>query len=188
MNRLLQITWLKYLSLLGLLLLLLSACEQQDLSQASGVLDRSLPDESSNKVRITELNGDQVDYELYAERIDRFYDRRLLNAFGVQIRAFDPKTGGTTNLKADSTIVDDARNMIFAYGNVLLSSPGGSVSSASMIWDRNLDEITAAGRVTVVRDGNTLRGQNLRTNPQVDFAEMDVVSADGLYDATDFDW
>lgn len=170
------------------LLLCLSACKKQDLTQAAGVLDRNLPDESSKKVSITELNGDRVEYEIFADRVDRFYDRRLLNAFGVHIRALDPKTGATTHLKADSTIVDDARNMIFAYGNVQLSSPGGQVNSASMIWDRNLDEITAPGKVTVIRDGNTLRGERLRTNPGVTFAELEIVSADGQFDSTDFNW
>lgn len=171
-----------------LLALLLCSCKQQDLTVAAAPMDRNLPDESSNKVNIIEYNGDRVDYEIFADRVDRFYDRRLMNAVGVEIRALDPKTGGTTHLKADSTIVDDARNMIFAFGNVKLSSPGGMVSSNSMIWDRNLDEITAPGDVTVIRDGNTLRGQRLRTNPQIDFAELETVSADGKFDSTDFDW
>jgi lipopolysaccharide assembly outer membrane protein LptD (OstA) len=38
----------------------------------------------------------------------------------VEIQALDKKTGGTSFLKADSTIVDEARNMIMAHGNVKL--------------------------------------------------------------------
>lgn len=189
MNRPSWHIWRVFLSLLAASLILISAsCKKHELTTATGVLDKRLPDESSTNVRVTELDGDRIDYDLMARRIDRYYDTRILNAIGVQIKSYNPDTGATSYLSADSTIVDDARNMIFAYGNVHLSSPGGAVSSQSMIWDRNADEIIAPGKVTVTRAGSTLRGERLRTNPNIDFAELDIVSADGTLDATDFDW
>jgi len=44
------------------------------------------------------------------------------------------------------------------------------------------------GKVTLEKDGNILRGESLRTNPAVDFAYMDIVSADGKFDEADFNW
>lgn len=189
MSRPFRLIWPGFLSFLAIAVLLCApACKKQELTTATGVLDRNLPDETSSRVKITEFDGDRIDYELAAQRIDRFIDRRLINAIGVQIKSYDPQTGQITHLQADSTIVDDARNMIFAYGNVELSSPQGSVSSASMVWDRNTDQIIAPGIVTVIKDGSTLRGQHLRTNSTIDYAELELVSADGKVDSLDFDW
>ncbi len=179
----------RYLNALLLLAALaVISCKKQDLTPVKGSLDRRLPDESSNDVSILEYDGDRIDYQLYAQRIDRWYETRMLKAYRVRIEAVDSKSSLPTHLSADSTIVDDVRNMIFAYGNVVLSSPSGKVYSESMIWDRNSDEILAPGKVTVERDGNILRGEQLRTNPAVDYAYMDVVSADGKFDETDFNW
>jgi LPS export ABC transporter protein LptC len=168
-------------------LLALFGCQSR-LETATGVMDRNLPDETSYNVKITQFNGTRTDYILEAGKIERFYDRRLLKAYKVDITAFDPKTGESSLLKADTTIVDDARNLIYANGNVFLSSGGGSVSSRRMVWDRNTDEIVAPDKVTLVRVGNVLKGENLRTNTRMDFAVMEKVSAEGFLDEEDLGW
>jgi LPS export ABC transporter protein LptC len=173
---------------LFLLLMLLTACGGSKLDISTKAMDRSLPDETSSEVTITEFDKGSIGYILKAARIDRYYDRRILNAYKVDITAFDSKNGGTTLIKADSTIVDDARNLIFAHGNVQLKSPGGSVATSRMIWDRNADEISAPDKVTLVREGNVLRGRNLRTNLSVYPTEMDSVSAEGVFDKEYLDW
>jgi LPS export ABC transporter protein LptC len=169
------------------LLLLIAACGESSLEVQTESLDRRLPDETSTGVTITEFDQGRIAYVLKAEKIDRFYDRRILNAYKVDITAYDSK-GAKSLLKADSTIVDDARNQIFAYGNVNLISPGGNVSSGRMVWDRNSDEIMAPGQVTLIQDGNVLRGKNLRTNLSVYPTEMDSVSAEGFFEEDYLDW
>jgi LPS export ABC transporter protein LptC len=174
--------------LLFLIPILLTACGGSKLDISTKAMDRSLPDETSSDVTITEFDKGSISYILKAAKIDRYYDRRILNAYKVDITAFDNKKGGTTQMKADSTIVDDARNLIFAHGNVQLKSPGGSVATSRMIWDRNADEITAPDKVTLVREGNVLRGKNLRTNLSIYPSEMDSVSAEGVFDKEYLDW
>ncbi len=171
-----------------LLLLAFSACKENRLEVPTSVMDRNLPDETSKNVVVTEFDKGSIDYVLKASRIDRYYDKRLVNAFKVDILAYDKKKGGTSVLKADSTIVDDARNMIYANGNVQLTSPGGSVFTKRMIWDRNVDEIIAPDRVTLNREGNLVRGKNLRTNLSVYPTEMDSVSAEGFFGEEYLDW
>lgn len=180
--------WKRSLEALILALLLVAAACDSKMETATSVLDRNLPDETSYNVKITQFNRDKIDYVLEAGKIERFYDRRMLNAYKVNITTFDAKGGGVSSLRADTTIVDDARNLIYANGNVFLSSSGGSISSRRMVWDRNADELFAPDKVTLVRDGNVLKGENLRTNTRIDFAEMDRVSAEGIFDEKDFDW
>lgn len=167
-------------------LLALCACGKSNLDMKTETMKRGIPDETSNNVTLTEYEQNRIAYILNAERIERYYDRRILNAYKVEIEALDKKTGGTSVLKADSTIVDEARNMILAYGNVQLMSAEGSIFTNRMIWDRNSDVIVAPDTVMLVRAGNILRGKNLRTNLSIYPTEMDSISAEGLFEEKEF--
>lgn len=174
---------------LVLLLLALAACKERVvLSTFSPPMDRDLPDEVSSNVRISQLDGDRVEYILEAKKIERYYDRKLLNGWDVTITSYDPAGRVRSTMKADSTIVDDARNIIYTNGNVLMRSDNGSISTRRIIWDRNLDEIVAPERVVLTRDGSVLKGTNLRTNSTISFAELEAVEAEGLFDEKDLDW
>ncbi|MBW6514574.1 MAG: LPS export ABC transporter periplasmic protein LptC [Candidatus Syntrophosphaera sp.] len=169
------------------LLLLLAACGDSNLDLATARMKGGLADETSTNVTITEFDEAGIAYILKAARIDRYYDRRVLNAYEVEITAYDKK-GETSVLLADSTIVNDASNQIFAFGNVRLSSPGVKVQTSRLIWDRNMDEITAPDNVTLIREGNVLRGKNLRTNLSIYPTLMDSVSAEGYFGEDYLDW
>ncbi|MFO8144958.1 MAG: LPS export ABC transporter periplasmic protein LptC [Candidatus Syntrophosphaera sp.] len=173
--------------LLLILFLATCACGDSKLDISTPAMERGLPDETSRNVTITEFDRDGIAYILEAGRIDRYYDRRILNAFEVDITAWDSE-GKKTVMKADSTIVDDARNQVFAYGNVELSSPGVKVITSRMTWDRNMDEIVAPDRVTLIREGNILRGKNLRTTLSIYPTEMDSISAEGYFGEEYLDW
>ncbi|MDZ4121503.1 MAG: LPS export ABC transporter periplasmic protein LptC [Candidatus Cloacimonadaceae bacterium] len=177
---------LKLLSIL--LILVLAACQRTNLDVKTAVLDRALPDETSYNISIREYKGQYLDYIMQAAKVERFYDRKILNAYKVIINSYDEAGNISSTMLADTTIVDDARNIIFANGNVKLSSSNGIVSSNRLIWDRGADEITSPSSVTLVRDGNVLRGQSLRTNSSISYAEMDAVSAEGVVSETDIAW
>lgn len=189
MTKLCSSIWTRSAELFLLLALLhISACGESDLVLRTESLKRGLPEETSTKVTITEFDKDGVAYILRAARIDRYYERRILNAYEVDITAYDRENGGSSSLKADSTIVDDARNLIYAHGNVKLVGKEGSISTGRLIWDRNMDEILAPGEVTLVKDGNVLRGTNLRTNLSIYPTEMDNISAEGFFEEDYLDW
>ncbi|PKN75078.1 MAG: LPS export ABC transporter periplasmic protein LptC [Candidatus Cloacimonetes bacterium HGW-Cloacimonetes-2] len=191
MRRLLKPICRKFPSLLLLVLILSSfSCgEKMELDRNTPVMDRELPDETSHNVRITELDGNRVDYILEAEKIERFYDRRILNGWKVLITSYDKAGNIQSTIKADTTIVDDARNVIFASGNVYVTSPNGSIQTRKITWDRNMDEIVAPEAVTLKRQGSVLKGKNLRTNSTISFAELAEVQAEGIFqDEEIIDW
>ncbi|HRY83672.1 MAG TPA: hypothetical protein P5533_03460, partial [Candidatus Cloacimonadota bacterium] len=69
-----------------LILFGLAACKERVvLSTRSPAMDRNLPDEVSSNVRISQLDGDRVEYILEAKKIERYYDRKLLNGWDVTI-------------------------------------------------------------------------------------------------------
>lgn len=181
----------RYLPIIALgilLLILVIGCKRTNLDVKTPVMDMALPDETSYNIEIREFIGDRLDYILKAGKIERFYDKRILNAYQVKITSFDTLNQIKSTMLADTTIVDDARNIIYANGNVKLSSPNGTIESRRLIWDRAGDEIIAPDRLILTRDGNVLRGTNLRTNSTISYAEMETVSAEGIVSETDFDW
>lgn len=191
MIKLFRRIWQRYpeLILFGLVLLSLGGCEDKlVLDNKSPAMDRNLPDETSYGVTITQLDGNKIEYVLEAQRIERFYDRKMLYGWNVKITSFDNLGRIKSTIKADTTIVDDARNTIFTSGNVLMKSDNGSISTRKILWDRNVDEITAPERVVLTRDGSVLRGTKLRTNSMISFAEMDAVEAEGIFEEKDLDW
>ena len=175
-------------SLFFLLLLILSACQEANLQSNSASLDRSLPDETSVNIRLCEYKHERLDYIIEAAKMERFTERRLLYGYKVKLTAYDKNGKISSVIQADTTIVDDARNIIFANGNAKFNSPGGNIKAQKMVWERNLDEITAPGKVMLTREGSTLWGNNLRTDGKLSFAEMDAVSAEGIVDEKDLDW
>lgn len=179
----------RFLSLLVILIVLLTfGCKRLNLNAKTPVLDRSLPDETSFNVRIVEYAGPGKSYILEAKKIERFYDKKILNAWDVRITTFDKLNKSQSTIFADTTIVDDARNLIYANGKVRINSPNGNVSARRIVWDRNIDQIVAPDQVLLSRGETTLRGSSLRTDSKISYAEMDVVSAEGRVSDQEINW
>lgn len=174
--------------LLFISIFLLTGCGKSVLDQTTPALNRSLPDETSRDVKLYSYKEDRIDYILTADRIERFYNTQRLNAWQVKIVSYDDKMRITSTLSADTTYVDEARNFVQAMGNVLLESPNGTIKSQHINWDRNLDEIYTDQLVTLIREGKTLRGYDLRTNSQISYAELTTVSAEGKVKGDEIDW
>jgi LPS export ABC transporter protein LptC len=154
----------------------------------TAALDRALPDETSYDVNVTQYTDNRSEYHLEAKKIERFHDRKLLYGYGVTLSTYDKEGKINTVIKADTTIVDDARNLILASGHTVMTTPNGTLSTTNIAWDRGVDEITAPSQVKLTRDGSVLHGQNLRTNSKLSFVEMDKVSAEGIVNQKDIDW
>jgi len=176
------------ISALGLLFLFTSGCGKSVLDQTTPALNRSLPDETSSDVSLYAYKENKIDYILTAGRIERFYDNRRLNAWQVKIVSYDERMQVKSTLLADTTYVDEARNFIQAMGNVVMDSPNGTIKTRMINWDRNIDEVYTDEKVTLIRDGKTLRGDNLRTNSMISFAELSTVSAEGTVKGDELDW
>lgn len=174
------------LRLLVFAILMLSACSQSKLEQETGVLEQGVADENSVGVRLTEYNNDRLDYVIEAASMERFTERRMLYGYGVTLSSYDKDGLVSSVIKADTTIVDDARNVIFANGNVSFKTPEGEIRTQKMFWERNVDEITVPVPLTLTRGGDILRGRSMRTNTRLSYVEMDAVAAEGYFEEETF--
>lgn len=175
-------------SLFVLFIIFSSGCGKSVLNQTSAVHNRSLPDETSNNVSIYAYKDNQIDYILTASRIERFYDSKRLSAWQVKIVSYDENSQVKSTITADTTYVDEARNYIQALGNVVFVTPNGTIKSRIINWERNIDEIFVPEKVTLLRDGNLLQGDNLRTNSAISYAEMNTISGEGVVKGDEIDW
>lgn len=193
MNKMPQTGYLgtKYILKIILLLSLLFcwACSKESLDKDTEVLEQGIADENSEGVKVSEYVNNRLDYIIEAKSMERFTDRRMLYGYFVTLSSYDQAGMLSSVIKADTAIVDDARNVIFANGNVSFKTQEGEIKGEKMFLDRNLDEITVPTYVTLTRNGDVLTGQSLRTNTKLSYAEMDAVKAEGYFDEEDFlDW
>lgn len=177
----------------GLLLLftlsgMLTGCGKSILNQTTPALNRGLPDETSSNISIYAYKENRVDYILTADKIDRYYTTQRLFARKVRIVSYDDKKQLRSTIVADTAYVDEARNLVRAIGNVVFDTPNGTIKSRIINWDRNIDEIYVPTPVTLIRDGNVLKGDNLRTDSRISYAEMSTVSAEGVLKGDEIDW
>jgi LPS export ABC transporter protein LptC len=174
--------------LICLMLLTLAACSQEKLIQDTQAIEQGIPEENALGVRMIEYRDDKVDYIIEAAAMDRYTDRRMTYGYDVTLTSYDRQDQISAVIKADTTIVDDARNIIFANGNVEFKGREGTLRSQKMIWERTLDEITVPTYVVLIRGDDVLRGNNLRTNAKLSYAEMELVSGEGYVDEKTFSW
>lgn len=163
-------------------------CKQADLGAPTPTMERGLPDETSVNVSLSEYRDDRLEYIIQAKKMERFTDRRMLYAYTVTLTSYDKDGIQSSVIKADTTIVDDARNIIFANGNAVFETPDGKLQTSRIVWERNLDILTAPANVVLTRSGDVLRGSNLKTNTKFSYAELEEVSAEGIVDEKDYRW
>lgn len=170
------------------LLLGLPGCKESSLENKSIALERGLPDETSIKVKQDEYQDGLLSYTIEAEKMERYSERRMLYGYKVKLTTYDRDGALNAVIQADTTIVDDARNIIFAMGNARYVSDQGQIRTSKIVWERTMDEITAPAYVVMNRFSDVLRGYNLRTNGKLSYAELERVSAEGIVNEADFDW
>lgn len=183
-------SWLIFSLLEAILLIcLLTSLGCRKMTEPSKArINPNYPDEQSSNVHIVSMKGDSLDYVLDASRIDRYYDKQSLDAFDVNIVTYSKNGKENSRISAKRAIVDDVENRIVAFGHVKLITPNGILETELLNWERSLDEIVAPGAVTLVREGNVLKGISLRTDSNLNYAEMKQVTASGTANEKDINW
>lgn len=170
-----------------ILLLLVLGCQQKEPTPEPAA-EIGLPDEQAENVRLIAYNGEQIEYEMTARKVDKYYSRNQTLADSVTVLTYNPDSSLKSKLVCDNAIVDDARNLLTASGQVVITSENGILQTPYLVWNRNTDKILATSGVTIIRDENILKGQELKTDIKLENIEISQVSATGRIDAEDIDW
>ena len=174
--------------LMGTLLFFGWGCSGDSLDQNDQVMEAGIPDENATGVRVMEYTNNRLDYIIEAASMQRYTDRRMMYGYDVTLSSYDREGAISSVIRADTTIVDDARNIIFANGNAVYQSDEGEIRTQRIIWERTMDSITAPGFVILTRGDDVLRGHSMRTDARLSFVEMETVSAEGYIVEEDISW
>jgi lipopolysaccharide assembly outer membrane protein LptD (OstA) len=100
------------------------------------------------------------DATMRAARAEVWIDEKRAVGNGVTV------VRGDVNVRADRAEVFDAQNKktarIVASGGVVAQNPQGTVRAANVVWGGG--RVTGSGGVTLVKDGNTIRGSRLTSD------------------------
>jgi len=171
-------------------LFFLTACDLTE-ERFYEVRELDYAEEQSDNVTIYEIIGEHTDREIRAERVERYYEEKKIEAYMVKIIDFNPDSTVGMTLDADRLTIDEPQNIFTARSNVVIRHANAVLYTELMIWDQNSDEIYAPEEVTVVRGENVLRGIELITDIGFDSLELSRVTAEGKLDDEDFadlDW
>lgn len=170
-----------------LLFLLMISCAGEPASDNFS-FSENIPDEQADSLIIYAYNGDILDYQLTAHQLDKFYDEQITLADTVFIETYSPDGVVSSSLYCDKAELDETKNLLIGYGNVVITSENGILKTPYIIWDRTSDIVTAKEGVILIRDDNILYGEELKTDINLNEIEMIKVSAEGTVDETDIDW
>jgi len=172
------------------MLLLITACDLTE-ERFYEVRELNYAEEQSDNVTIYEIIGEHTEREIRAERVERFYEEKKIEAYTVKIIDFRPDGTVEMTLDSDHLTIDEPQNIFTARSNVVIRHENAILYTELMSWDQNNDEIYAPDEVTIVRGDNVLRGFELRTDIGFDSLELSRVTAEGHLDDEDFsdlDW
>jgi len=178
--------FLKTASLIILILTVLSCDKKQE--TAESLFNGKVPDEQADSVKIFAYTNDLLDYELNAFHIDKYYNTQQTFADTVLISTYNPDSSLKSTLYCDRAEMDESRNILIGTGNVKIKSENGILKTQYLIWDRNTNNVFAKDGVTIIRDDNILRGEELKTDINLNDIEITRVSAEGKLDEVDIDW
>lgn len=102
-----------------------------------------------------------------------------MNLKNVKLEIFDQSQNLSSTIFADSAKMDENNNLIIAKGNIKIFSKEGDLFGNVLTWDRNNDKIFSDDWVKIVKDGNTICGEQLRTDSNFEHVILQKVSAEG---------
>jgi len=174
------------ISSLASIALAMIGCEEIE-EQTFEKIDGDYPDRWADSLLVVQTRGEYTEYEMFAVHMDTYSNKKLTLADTVTIKVFDKQGALQTTLTCDKARIDDAKNTFTGTGNVIVHSENGIMKTDFLKWFRATDELVAKEGVEVTRGENTLWGEEMKTDINLNRIEITKVSAEGKIDEDDFD-
>jgi LPS export ABC transporter protein LptC len=144
--------------------------------------------ETTDTLIVYNSSEGRVDWILHSDFLQKFADKNIMNFRDVKLEIFDQGENLSSTIFADSAKVDENKNFITARGNIKIFSKEGDLFGNTLIWDRNSDKIISNDWVKIVKDGNTVWGERLRTDSKFEHVVLQKVSAEGEVSESKVAW
>jgi len=173
--------------LLMFILLFLLSCTQEEEPENLPIAGK-IPDEEADSLYVIITNKDKTDYEMTAVHMYKYYDTEQTFLDTVFVTFYNPDGTVKMTLRSDAAQIDDAENTITGKGNVVIVSSNGTMKAPEAVLNRNTEKIVASNGVTLIRNDNTLYGEEMVSDMKLEVAEFRKVSGEGKLDNEEIDW
>ncbi len=174
------ITSLKYFSLIILIFLLMQGCGNVEENQSTVSLDKkSIPDQESWQSTIIMTRDAKKFAEIWAGYIAYFNDKgQTILTDSIHADFYDRDGIHNSVLTADSGVVYNKTNNLFAYGHVVVVSDSGIVlQTHELRWDDERQKIISDVAVKFTTPEDTLIGDSFISDP--DLQNYEITNARG---------
>lgn len=153
----------------GLLLLAAMGCSRKE--KVSSDTDSSdnrmlVPDSEIRDAKIQLYEKDLVTTEILAERLLKFEARDSTMVYVLNINFFDSIGNIKTHLVGDSGIIRERSNLLYVYGNVVVTTADSSkLETDYLFWNTNTDKIQTDAFVRITKQNDVITGWGMETDP-----------------------
>ncbi|MBL7108025.1 MAG: LPS export ABC transporter periplasmic protein LptC [Candidatus Cloacimonetes bacterium] len=165
----------KFIILLITILLFCCKSKENNISQKE-ILESV---EITDTLVIYSSSKDKIEWILYADYMQKFANENTIKFQNIKLEIFDLNENLSSTIFSDSAKVDEKKNIIYANGNVKIYSQKGDLFSNSLVWDKNKGEIFSDDFVKIIKDGDVILGERLRTDSNFEHVILQKVSAEG---------
>ena len=147
-----------------------------------------MPDEQADSIRIISTTKDVIDYELTAVHFYKYYSTKQTFADTVFVTFFNVDGSVKSTLKCNKAEVNDAKNTLTGIGDVVVVSENGTMKAPLIVLDRNSNTLYAKNGVILIREDNVLKGEEMKSDLDLDRVEITKVSAEGKLNEDEVNW
>lgn len=144
-----------------------------------------IPDEEADSISVIVTTDNFIDYQMTAVYMYKYYDTKQTFADTVYVEFYQKDGTVETTLKCDRAEIDDSKNTITCFGNVVVVSQNGTMKAPLAELNRNTEQIIASAGVQLIRGENVLFGDEMISDMKLDVVEIIKVSGEGRLDEED---
>ena len=168
-----------------IILLLITSCSKKAEIPSIEMERNSGADEIIDNLLLIASSGEKIEWQMNAGQAQRFLNYKLLIAYKVFVESLNMED--KNYYSSDSAYVHEITDEFIGMGNVELITPKGILRTDKITWNRKTNMIHAPNQVYIKRYNHEMWGENLYTNSNLDFINMEKVSGTGVVDEKIFD-
>jgi len=144
--------------------------------------------EITDSITVYSSSKDLTLWTLYADRLKKYPKENIMHFSTIELNIMNDDGTLASTIYADSAIVDDEMQTVYAEGNIKIYSQEGDIFGKSMTWDRKNDEIFSKDSVKVIRQGNVIQGSSFTSDSRFDHVTLHRASAEGEVGESEVLW
>ncbi|HSG99091.1 MAG TPA: LPS export ABC transporter periplasmic protein LptC [candidate division Zixibacteria bacterium] len=139
--------------------------DSADVSVADSLQSSARPDQESEHARINLYEGVRVSTAITADMIWKYSLKDSVVARGLEVDFYDSTGALSAHLVSDSGVILETRRIMIAIGGVVVVNADSTrLTTEELQWNNKTGLITSDRYVTIVENGDTLRGYGFETD------------------------